>query len=306
VNKFEERISGWNFKKIVKIYILSLIIAAIACAAAAYFVYQSRISFAWQYSQVKDAAEKNNTSDLQTRLGRLAASSSDVVDILVLDGNNNVIYSAKNSEFAGKKFSLYKTGSGSSYLVSPTDPNVVFKYVKSDSFMLNSVFNTDFGEVKNEYKDESFYEDTFSSQTVYMLSFLGEKDSTDKIYIISNPTSVPYGALTIRIIGAAAVLFFMIYWALLALWIYADAAKSKLYAPLWGIAGLLTNLAGLLVYQIYKHANASCPFCGASQSRLHRFCSFCGAKMGRTCPDCGAQIGAKDRYCHSCGAEIKE
>jgi len=306
VNKFEEHISKWNFRKAVRIYIISLILAAVVCAAAAYVVYQSRIRFAWQYSQIQDSAEKNGAADLQSKLDKLASDSSDVVDILMLDSSNKVIYSAKNSEFSEGTFSLSRVSDSSSYLVSRSNSNVVFKYVKSDSFMLNSVFHTDFGSVKDEYNDESFFEAESGSKTVYLLSFIGEKDSSGKIYIISNPTAVAYGTVTLKIIAAAAILFFMVYWVLLALWVWADAAKSRLYAPLWGIAVLLTNLAGLLVYQIYKHANASCPFCGASQSRLHRFCSFCGAKMGRTCPNCGAQIGSKDRYCHSCGTKTDE
>lgn len=50
---------------------------------------------------------------------------------------------------------------------------------------------------------------------------------------------------------------------ILALWVYQNARKSKLSAPVWGIITLFTNIAGVLVYLIYKHINGICGFCGA-------------------------------------------
>lgn len=305
MNKFEEKISRWKFKKIAIIFVVAAVIAAVCCAAAAGFVYKGRIAFAWQYDHVSDAVAQTDTTALKTDLSKLAASSSDVVDILILDSNNHVTYSAKNSKFATGQFNLAKGGEDRDYLVSSADSNVVFKYVKDDDFMLNSVFHTDFGDIKDEYKDKSFFENDFNNKMVYMLSFLGNKNSSSKIYIISNPTTVAGGTLTLKIIAAIAILFFMVYWVLVALWAYQNAAKSKLYPLSWGIIVLLTNVAGIIVYQLYKHANATCSACGASQSKLHLYCTNCGAKLGTTCQNCGAQIGEKDLFCPSCGQKTE-
>ena len=305
MEKFDNKISAWNFKKIAKTYLIALLIAVIACAAAAGVVFKDRLSFAWQYSRVSEATESTDTAKLKTEIDKLAAASGDVVDILILDDNNNVSYSAKNSQFSKGTFSLQKAGDDHDYLVSRTDDGVVFKYVKGDEFMLNSVFTHDYGEIRDEYDDESFFETGHAARTVYMLSFIGDRHSGNKVYIISSPTTVPGGAVTVRAIETIAMLFFMAYWVLLALWAYQNALKAKLSAPLWGIVVLLTNLAGVLVLVLYKRANASCPTCGASQSRDHLFCTSCGTKLGDTCPSCGALIGKNDDFCPNCGKSVK-
>ena len=305
MEKFDNKISAWNFKKIAKTYLIALLVAVIACAAAAGVVFKDRLSFAWQYGRVEDAAESNDTAKLKTEIDKLAAASGDVVDILILDDSNNVSYSAKNSPFSKGSFALQKAGDDRDYLVSKTDDSVVFKYVKGDEFMLNSVFTHDYGEIRDEYDDESFFETGHAARTVYMLSFIGDRHSGSKVYIISSPTTVPGGAVTVRAIETVGMLLFMAYWVLLALWAYQNALKAKLSAPLWGIVVLLTNLAGVLVLVLYKRANASCPTCGASQSRDHLYCTSCGTKLGDTCPSCGAQIGKNDDYCPNCGKSMK-
>lgn len=50
---------------------------------------------------------------------------------------------------------------------------------------------------------------------------------------------------------------------ILALWVYQNARKFKLSAPVRGIITLFTNIAGVLVYLIYKHINGIRGFCGA-------------------------------------------
>lgn len=305
MSKFETLISRWNFKKIAITYIIVAVIAAIGCAVKAGIVFQDRISFAWQYSRVIEAAEEKDASNLQSAIDKLAASSSDVVDILILDNNNNVAYSAKGSEFAQGQFNLSKAGDDRNYLVSDINSDIVFKYVKGEEFMLKSVFNHDFGDIKSEYNDSNFFEHGFPNKTIYMLSYLGNMDGGSKVYIISNPTSVEGGMLTLKIVASTAMFFLMLYWVLLALWVYQNAAKAKLYPLFWGVIVLFTNIAGLIVYQLYKRGNATCPNCGASQSKNHLFCTSCGIKMSDICENCGAHISKRDAYCPNCGMKIK-
>lgn len=61
------------------------------------------------------------------------------------------------------------------------------------------------------------------------------------------------------------MLLFMVCLIIVALWVYQNALKSKLSAPAWGIITLFTNIAGVLVYLIYKHINDVCGYCGAVQ-----------------------------------------
>lgn len=49
-----------------------------------------------------------------------------------------------------------------------------------------------------------------------------------RIYVITIPTSVPGGMTALKVTAARAMLFFCVYWVLIALWMYRDAAKCKL------------------------------------------------------------------------------
>lgn len=63
----------------------------------------------------------------------------------------------------------------------------------------------------------------------------------------------------IKAAAALAMLFFCVYWVLIALWMYNDASKCRLSPLYWGLIGLFTNLIGLIVYKIYKRGMTVCP-----------------------------------------------
>lgn len=304
MNKIKERIMQCNFRKWTKTYLTALIVTMIVCLCTAGYVFREKISTAWQYSRLSDTAEKNSTANLNDEADKLASTSSDIIDVLVLDSQNQILHSAKNSGLFSGRLTLHRNSENQDYLIADSASNIALKYAGKDAFLLSSVLSTDNGTVRNDYEDSSFYEADTSGKTVYMLGYIKEKTNGGKIYVISQPASVAGGSLTIKAIEAAVVFFFMVYWAGLAVWIYQDAAKAKLPAWLWGLVVLFTNVVGVLVYQIYKHASLICPNCGASQSRQHHFCSCCGAVLGQTCRKCGAQIHKEDQYCPNCGSKI--
>ena len=128
----------------------------------------------------------------------------------------------------------------------------------------------------------------------------------EKIYFINQIHPVLNGKEYIKIGLAIAMFLFMIYWVLLALYVYQDALKSKLSPYLWGGITLITNIAGLIVYIIYKKNNKICFKCGAVQNQGNIYCTYCGAKLDKTCSKCGATIFDKDEYCSKCGEKIRE
>ena len=302
MSRFENALSKWNFKKIAICYIVIALIVGISCAGAVGYIYRDRLSFAWRYSQLKESAKDG---DVNAAADRVANASSDVVDVLVLDGENQVIHSAKSSEFADGSLLLEKIGDTKEYLASSDHPESVFRYVKSEEFMFNSILNKDFGKISSDYDDDSEFESALSAKNVYMLNRIGVRGSESKIYVITTPTSVPYGMMALKLTAALAMLFFCIYWVLIALWMYKDAAKCRLSPLYWGLIGLFTNIIGLIVYKIYKRSMAVCPDCKAAQSAEHVYCSFCGTKLGRCCKACGGRIGARDLFCFHCGGKIE-
>ena len=304
MNRLEAILSKWNFKKIIIWYLILAIIAGLACVGTVGYIYRERLNFAWQYSRLKEAKDE---AALKTAVQKTADASADVVDVLILDKNNQVIYSAKNSEFTAGKLELVKAGSEKKYLISEQYPEAAFQYVKSEEFMLQSIINKDFGKIRSDYDDDSAFESTLSGKTIYMLSRLWgdlETDSDSMVYVITVPTSVPNGMTAINATAALAMLFFCVYWVLVALLMYKDAAKCKLSPIYWGLIGLFTNIIGLIVYKIYKRGMAVCPSCGMAQSSGHLFCSSCGEKLGVQCKSCGCKVGEKDSFCHHCGSKI--
>ena len=137
--RFERFLSRLHFKKIALVYIVAAVLAALGCAIAVGTLYRDRLSFAWQYFRLDRAVESGDTAALQSGIDRLAASG-DVVDVLLLDANNQVLYSAKQFVYAGGQLNLSRVEGGGSYLVSDRSPQVVFRYVRKADFLLQSVF----------------------------------------------------------------------------------------------------------------------------------------------------------------------
>ena len=167
--RFERFLSRLHFKKIALVYIVAAVLAALGCAIAVGTLYRDRLSFAWQYFRLDRAVESGDTAALQSGIDRLAASG-DVVDVLLLDANNQVLYSAKQSVYAGGQLNLSRAEGGGSYLVSDRSPQVVFRYVRKADFLLQSVFAFDWGDILEEYGDDAFYEGGFSQKNICLLN----------------------------------------------------------------------------------------------------------------------------------------
>lgn len=302
MNRLEKMLSKWNFKKIAVWYLVLAVITGVLCGGTVGYLYRQRLKFAWQYARLEEA---KTPEALRTAADKTAAASEDVVDILVVDENQQVLYSAKDSKFAAGPLTLTKVGDAKKYLASADYPEAVFLQVKGDEFMLNSIVSHDFGKIRSEYDDESAFENGLSAKTVYMLNRVQARKAGGTAYVITRPTSVPGGETALKVTAALAMLLVCVYWVLVALWMYRDAARCKLSPLYWGLIGLFTNLIGLIVYKIYKHSATLCPACGAAQSAGHLYCSFCGAQLGARCANCGGKVGAKDSFCHHCGNKIK-
>lgn len=301
MNKLEKILQKWNFKKIAVWYLVLAVLAGVACAVTVGCIYKERLNFAWQYSRLEKAA---NDSALKAAAQKTADASADVVDVLILNKQNQVTYSAKNSEFGAGTLELTRLGSNQKYLTAKNYPAAVFQFVKSEEFMLNSIMNKDFGKIRTDYDDDSAFETSLAEKNIYMLSRVGIRGGS-KAYVITVPTTVPGGLTALKGTAALAMLFFCVYWVLLALWLYKDAAACKLPPLYWGLIGLFTNLIGFIVYKIYKRSLTVCPACGAAQSADHQYCSLCGKQLGEQCERCGCKVEPKASYCHRCGNKIK-
>ncbi len=294
---FNSFIEKRNFKRIFIVFLIIACVAGLTCAGAVGYIFRDRINLALKYEKACENFENESNGTIDT----LAAASEDIRDVLVLDNGNNVVYSAKKSEFASEKTFNLKKENSSRFLQNEKNSDAVFRFVKKDEFMISSVFADDFKEIHDEYDEDNFFLDNFQNKNLYLISLLGKRSDGTKAYVISSPTSVQYGIESLKAAACVFMLLFMIYWIIVALWVYQNARKSKLSAPVWGIIVLFTNLAGVLVYLIYKHISGICIFCGAVQPKGNTFCTYCGKKIGTVCTGCGHLLKRTDNYCPKCG-----
>lgn len=311
-----------KFRKIVKIYIIFAVAAILLSCSLLGYAYRDKLLFAYNFNRVSEKTEfgKFNINSMKEDITKLAKQSNDVVDILILDNNNNIIYSAKGSEFAkDKEFKLKQKKDGDYYYFTYSkDKNITFKLTKRDELMLSAVWVDHNRQIQNNYRDNIFFEKNISAKKIYLLCYTFDKNTGDKIYFINDIHSVPNGPLYINIVFAVLLLILLLYWVLVAFWVYQDARKSKINYFLWGMIVLITNIAGLFVYLIYKQNNQVCPKCHALQSKGNIFCIHCGARVNNTCEYCHAITGEgklnwqanslvlNENYCRHCGKEIKK
>ncbi len=97
---------------------------------------------------------------------------------------------------------------------------------------------------------------------------------------------------------------FILFWLLLAIWVYQDARRRPTNAAAWGILTLFTTVIGWLVYLIARPMLISCPNCNQEQSNDLKFCTSCGALLKSCCTECGGELKGDGEYCGSCGHKM--
>ena len=108
------------------------------------------------------------------------------------------------------------------------------------------------------------------------------------------------------ILGAIGLAFGIVYWLLIAAWLYQAATKAKMNRIVWCIAGLICNLAAVVVFLIVRSiVRITCGNCGTVQKR-QEFCSHCGAVLERKCDVCMSKLGPDDEFCGRCGKQCGE
>jgi Double zinc ribbon len=115
--------------------------------------------------------------------------------------------------------------------------------------------------------------------------------------------------VALRILLAAVIPAFVIPYAGLVGFIYADAKRRRMRHVLWAWLALVPYFVGVILYFILRdplptpcptcrmdvpHTFAFCPGCGAS---IHPVCGQCGKSLQRgwlNCPHCGTRIAPPD------------
>ncbi|MFL0198799.1 zinc ribbon domain-containing protein [Clostridium sp. WILCCON 0269] len=306
MKKLEEFINRLNFKVATKIYLIASAVVLILCIATIAYVTRDKICMAIDYERISNAFEKQGLSDnVNSQLKKLNSDSKDIVNILILDKDNNIVFKA-NSKLIGSNTKLLLTSYefNRRYLKDNINKDVLYRIVKKENILLNKDYIQNDEKLKNDIDEEFYYERDLNSKDIYLINYIANGTAQNKIFIIRTATPIPYAERLLEITGTLISLIFIIYWIGLALWVYKDANAKRNNPALWGGLVLLTNLAGLIIYFMHKQNSIICYNCGVIQNKENIFCSYCGTKINEQCSYCGNIVNKDENYCSKCGKKL--
>lgn len=306
MKNLDDFINKLNFKKALKIYLICSLVLFILCSSIIAFLMKDKISMAVDYEKTLKVFKKGEKRDiLRQRLNKLASDSKDIINVITLNKDNIVDYKA-NDNLIGtdNNFTLLPYEINSNYLKDNINTDIIYKIVSDENILLNKDYIKNNRQISMDIDEEFSYERDLSNKKIYLLNYIVDKNSMEKIFVIRKVTTVPYIERILEITGGLAFIIFAVYWIGLSLWVYKDANKKRNNASLWGLLVLVTNIAGAIVYIISNQNAKACKKCGMLQSKENKFCGNCGSKLNETCNRCGHIISKGQSYCTECGEKI--
>lgn len=308
MTKFDQFLDRLNFKKLFKLYLLISAALFIICVSTALVVSKDKIKMAISYKQITHSfEEKGMDNSLITQMNSFLSTSKDIKNVLVVDENDKLLYKGNNTLINNsKEFKLSPYGNYGNYLQDNINKKIIYKIDRDKDIIIDKNYIKNHREIEDEIDDSFSYERDLESNNIYLINYKINNATDNKLFIIREVRSIPYLE---RILEAMVLIFgllFATYWIGLALWVYKDSNRKGCNASLWGLLTLITNIAGLIIYIIFKQNSAICSTCGSLQNRNNKYCSSCGSKISSTCNNCSSIVGNDDKYCKNCGHKLNE
>lgn len=96
---------------------------------------------------------------------------------------------------------------------------------------------------------------------------------------------------------------------LVGVYVYRDAKRRDMNAPLWTIIAILApSLIGFIIYLLVRgnYSNLKCPRCDATVAEHYVVCPKCGAKLKPSCPNCSTPVEPDWTICPKCAQPLPE
>ena len=103
------------------------------------------------------------------------------------------------------------------------------------------------------------------------------------------------------------LLVFFIVFLLIVRYVYKDAKRRHMNAPLWTLIVLLVPFCiGFVLYLLARssHPDLICPKCGAPVSDQYTVCPQCGTQLQPACLQCNKPVDPSWKYCPWCTAPL--
>jgi len=101
-------------------------------------------------------------------------------------------------------------------------------------------------------------------------------------------------------------LLILLFWVLLAVWVYKDSKIRGLQQIFWGLLTLFTGFVGLIIYLFAKRKWKFCSDCKIKVEKEANYCQECGGILRTKCPSCESMMNLEWNYCPSCGKMRQE
>jgi len=302
-----KKLTKLNFKKAITIYLAAALLCGIASAVTVGYLFRSKISLALDYAKISET-DRRKAPATNGDIAAFAQKHPEIAETLVLSADRAIAFRAKDGGIVkGDVWAFVQAEDKRNHgrLTDPSQPGIALQWLDDDmTDPLRAIIDERAEHSRSDGEKDALLESI--DQKVYLIQSWHIRQNGETVVLLFDFHPVPRAALALKIVAAVVMLFFMLYWALVALWVYADAQKSKLRGETWGLLALFTNLAGLLVYLIYKGINQVCYQCHAVLGRENTYCTNCGAKLGKTCAGCGAAVGKHSGFCGRCGQQQAE
>jgi hypothetical protein len=268
MKRIDNLVEKLNFKKGIKIYLVLSVLIIVICVSTTIFISRDKISMALNYKKVSNMFKEKGVNDaLKTQLTKLISSSGDVENILIVNNNNSIIYKANDKIISNsKEFQLSPIEYYKNYLKDNINKNIIYRVVKDEDIILNKDYIQHHKNIESDINDSFSFEKDLGSNEIYLLNYMAERNTGNKLFIIRTVSEIPYLEIMLKITFSLLGLIFALYWIGLALWIYKDANKKNTNASLWGLLVLVTNIVGVIVYLMFKQNSILCNTCGDRKS----------------------------------------
>jgi hypothetical protein len=118
-------------------------------------------------------------------------------------------------------------------------------------------------------------------------------------YVIGfgRPEAIVFGVIAGIIFGGMMLLY---------CYIYADARRRNMKAPLWtALAVIAPSGIGIILYFLLREPLAAyCTQCGSASQTGFAYCPRCGASLNAACPQCHRVPQPGWIHCAACGAKL--
>ncbi|MDD3364651.1 MAG: zinc ribbon domain-containing protein [Syntrophomonas sp.] len=228
-----------------------------------------------------------NTVRLQQQLESVVSSNDGFGDLLVINTDATII-AARDSKAIGQTYPI-------SYLANTVKGvPLPFNYQATEIPLRADLYKATFS------PDQMFYVfGIYKAPDSKTYKIIGTYHVSPEL--ISNQERI---TKYITVLLQVYRICFILFWLLLAVWVYRDAQRRTPNAAAWGILTLLTSIIGWVVYLIARPMVNMCPACGHEQSNDLKFCTACGLSVKICCPECSCGLRDEWEYCGACGHKL--